>query len=564
MQKYILSLIVLFLLLSCWLNNNKTVINNLNNEIDSKIDIWTWVVEKQNTSSWLIDSNSTSTSSWVISEDVLETIIKEWKYCILDECIPDDVNVKEENWFYLWNIDKKGEYEEDTKKYTYKLSKNLDYFEIILDEMMHKETKKIFKVWEVYVKSIDNSWCWWSNIDQKVYDKNWNEIKDYILNDIKKNIFVWNIIYKQTLTWSWWFWQPLDSFNKFKFYGNFENEQDFVDYISDDYKNIGKRIFKSYIVQFKKYPWINIIYNSEYDDKSIRVVYLWTDNSYLSKNIDINWNLIDLTLTNKIIGYYNWDNVSYWLFDTSWNRITEVDSKKIPIFKMEKLNNEWNYLVYLNNWYELQPFAEMCKPVVYYYSKDNEANSLTLNTKKWDYFTKIIPDFTSNNTWEFISNNSKIEVDWKKYDYLYYSLLTTWYKHNNDWWIVKWNDIVDFFEDKLVKINFNKVEKKDFIDYWKNEYKNDKYYFISFKYKEELDKIIKLDFSRWIENEFRVLLDSYEIDYIDQKHKKYLYDKSNPDKFDRFLIQRFNRKYLKNEVFEWWWVLVKWDEIIIK
>jgi len=60
-----------------------------------------------------------------------------------------------------------------------------------------------------------------------------------------------------------------------------------------------------------------------------------------------------------------------------------------------------------------------------------------------------------------------------------------------------------------------------------------------------------LDFSKKVENEFRVLLDSYEIEYIESKHKKYLYDKNDTDKFDRFLIQRFNRNYSKNEVFEW-------------
>lgn len=560
MQKYILFLMVLFLLFSCWWNNNKVTNQKIHNDIVSQNKMWTWTIEDQDT------------SSWVILENVEITTLQEKKYCMLDECIPDDIEVKEEKWFYLWNIDKKGEYEEDTKEYTYKLSKNLDYFQITLHQYMYEETTEIFKIWENYIKSIDGAWCGWSNIKQKVYNKDWKEIEDYFLEDIKKNIFIWNIMYTQTLTWTWWFWQPLDSFNNFKVYFDdkirwykiFEDEKEFVDYVTNDYKKEEKRIFKNYIVQFKKYPWINIMYNSEYDWKSIRVVYLWNDANYLSKNIDRDWNFIDLSITNKIIGYFNWENVNNAIFDTSWNRITKVDLSKLPIFKMKKLNNEWNYLVYLNDWYELQSLAEMCKPVVYYYSKDKESNSLTLNTKKWDYFTKLIPDFTSKNTWNFNANNSKIEVSEKKYDYLYYSLVTIWYEHNNDWWIVKWEDIITFFEDKLVKINFNEQEQKDFIDFWKTEYEKGKYYFISFKYKQELDKIIKLNFSKRVENEFRVLLDSYEIDYIENKHKKYLYDKNDKEKFDRFLIQRFNRNYSKNEVFEWGGVLRKPDEIITR
>ena len=67
----------------------------------------------------------------------------------------------------------------------------------------------------------------------------------------------------------------------------------------------------------------------------------------------------------------------------------------------------------------------MCKPVVYYYSKQNENNTLTLNLKKNDYFTKLIPNFNEKNTWNFESNTGKIKVENQKYDYLYYSLVTT-------------------------------------------------------------------------------------------------------------------------------------------
>jgi hypothetical protein len=49
---------------------------------------------------------------------------------------------------------------------------------------------------------------------------------------------------------------------------------------------------------------------------------------------------------------------------------------------MIKLDENGNYLVYLKDNYELQSFAEMCKPVVYYYSKDKEENSLKLDLKK--------------------------------------------------------------------------------------------------------------------------------------------------------------------------------------
>lgn len=561
MKKIIIGLILSFIISWCTLNTNQ-------NSISETSNLWTWVVDENLTNSW-------ENLSWSLIEDNITSInnaikIKTWKYCLFDECINDKSKITEDDSYYIWTYSSWSLDEEVS--YNYKLSKKYDYFEIIYDEMMHKRITKIFKIWNNFIKSVDDMWCWWSNIDQKVYDSKWDEIKDFNFDDIKKIVFIWNMMYKQNITWTWWFWQPLDSYNKYKVFEDnkwnykvFDDEKAFTDFVTDDALNKNKRIFKNYIVQFKKYPWINIMYeSSEYDDKSIRVIYLWTDINYLSKNINSNWDLMDLSVTNKIISYYNWENIPYWLFDKDWNRINKVNSSQLPIFNVKIFNNNWNYLVYLKDWYELQSFAEMCKPLVYYYSKNKENNKLTLNLNAWDYFTKIIPNFSSNNTWDFVSENWKINVLWNNYDYLYYSLLTIWYKPNSDWWIVKWDDVVKFFEDKLTKINFNKKEKIDFIDFWKDNYENNKYYFISFKYKDQLDEIVKLDFFKKPDNEFRVLLDSYEIqDYSKEKYSKYLYE-NVWNNFDNYLIKRFDRWIWNTEVFEWGWVLKRWDQTIVK
>jgi hypothetical protein len=490
---------------------------------------------------------------------------------MLDECIPDTVKLKEEKWFLVWQETKKDEYWEDVT-YDYKLNKNHDSFYVKTNFMMSSETVNISKIWENYLKSIDNAWCGGSNIDQKVYDKNWKEIENFQLSDIKKEIYIWNVKFIQTLTWTWGFWQPLESYNKYETYKDdkgeykiYKNEDEFIKFATNKALKEDKKLYWSYIVQFKNHPWINIMFNSIwYDSNSIRVVYLWTDKDYLSKNIKENWDFTDLDVTNKIISYYSWDEVSYWIFDKDGNRILKVDNTKLPLFSMKKLDENGNYLVYLKDNYELQSFAEMCKPVVYYYSKNKEENSLKLDLKKWDYFTKLIPELSEKSTWDFEANNSKIEVNNKSYDYLYYSLVTTWYEHNKNWWIVRWNDIVNFFEDKLEKINFSKKEKSDFIDFWKKEYKNDKYYFVSFKYKEDLDKIVPLNFSNKVDNEFRVLLDSYELENLSKDKEKFLYSSKDKNKFDKYLIKRFERGNTSNEVFEWWGVLRKENNIIIK
>lgn len=566
MKKFLLLITISFIVASC------SKFNTDNNKSEST-PIFTWIVNSNQNENILVEETTKEDIDETKKYELSDTwvILKHWKNCVLDECIPDYIKLEEENWFLVWSKVIKDEYW-DENSFNYKLSKDKSYLEIKEEAVMRTTIISITKIWEDYIKLINNSWCWWSNIDQKVYDASWNIVKNFQLSDVKKELFIWNIKYEQTLSWDWWFWQPLDSFNKYKIYRDenweyisFENEDEFIKFITNKVTKEDKKLYSWYILRLKKYPGMNIIFNSVwYDNKAIRVVYLWKDKEYLSKNIKENWDFIDLDITKKIISYYSWSEVSYWIYDEDSNRVLKVENSNLPFFNMKKLDENWNYLVYLKNNYSLESFAEMCKPVVYYYWKNNEENSLRLNLKKWDEFTKLIPELDENNSWNFKINNSKIEVNNKLYDYLYYSIITTNYKHNTDWWIVKWSDIVTFFEDKLEKINFNKKEKSDFIDFWKNEYDENKYYFVSFKYKEDLDKILPLEFSKEVRSEFRVLLDSYEVNFNEKIYWKYLYKNKIDDGLDRYLIKRFERWNSQNEVFEWWWVLRKNNQIIVK
>lgn len=594
MKKIFLSFFVIILITLTWCTPQKeeikeeVIIENISEAVSKEENIEEEISDKKITElveNLLEEDNSSNEESeniqtnneqennkqenvetWTWNTDEVE--FSENKYCILDTCIDPKAEIKEEWDYYV------AEYvvweDEETETYTYKLSKEFDYFELNISKFMYKEDVKIFKLWDNYVKYSDARGCWGSNLKQFVYDKNWDEIKDFLLPTHNSPIKIWNITYNPTLVWNWWFWQPLDSYNDFKIYKNekwgykiYKNDKDFVDFITNKVLNEDKKLYPSYIANYSDYPSIYIMYEAVwYDDSSLRVVWLWKDENYLEKNIKEEWSYFDLAITNKIIWYYD---INWWtgFFDKDGNRITGVTKDELPVFKMKKLNENWNYLVYPADWQKLQSFAEMCKPVVYYYSKDKEENRLNLNLKKWDYFTKLIPELDKNNWWDFSSKNWNIKVKDKNYDYLYYSLVTLWYKHNKDWWIVSWKNIVSFFEDKLEKINFTQKEKTDFIDYWKSEFENDKYYFVSFKYKEDLDKIIKLDFTKKVDNEFRVLLDSYEIeDFNGEYYKNFLYE-NIWDKFDKFLIKRFERGNTENEVFEWWGVLQKKDETVV-
>jgi len=85
-------------------------------------------------------------------------------------------------------------------------------------------------------------------------------------------------------------------------------------------------------------------------------------------------------------------------------RLENITAENMPIFKVKKFDDKGNYLLYPTQKYVFSIMAELCKPVVYYYSDVPEYNALTVeNQNTLDVFTKVIPDFSQANTWYFTS-----------------------------------------------------------------------------------------------------------------------------------------------------------------
>ncbi len=327
-------------------------------------------------------------------------------------------------------------------------------------------------------------------------------------------------------------------------------------------------MYKNYAVQFADHPSIYVLYSTDdIDYEKFLFFYNPTDTERESVQVDSEI-IADKKFTKNILKQYSQMTTSASVFEKGEDGkiVHEEYFPDKAIFRVEKLKNEHApFKVFLaSDDFEIRTLAEMCKPVVYYYGDENQKNTLTLNPKNGDFFTKLIPEFTSENTWKFTSKKGKISVENKNYDYLYYSLATVDYQHNEHGWIVRGEDAVKFFEDKLVKIGFNPVEKTDFIDYWKDKYQSGKYYFISFKYTDELEKIITLDFANKPAQMFRVLLDSYELARLSPHHKKFLYQLNISDTLDRKLIKTFDRDASKSAVFEWGGVLQTREKRFVK
>ncbi len=491
-----------------------------------------------------------------------------WKdLCVLDVCFDKEIPViiQNENFVqkaYIWWGDFNspiGSYRDEPESYsTY--SKNWNYIKKQLGNGYVTEYIEIKTIDEYYVRYHSQNSCGGSSHKQNIFNTLWEPIEKNI-GTYPNTVTIWNYTWKahynfkeQLFLWSRWV-TVLD--DRVYTSGEIQSTIESLIYNNDPQKrNLQKKyIFKTYSA-YIMYEW-----NFEQPDK---IVYLWKDQEWLSKNIKSNGDLYDVWVTNTVIWQY-WENSMFGLVIwDSYERVhTSITASELPIFTVKKFDNKGYYLLSTTKDYKIQMFAELCKPAVYIYDIHERKNSLTLPIQQWDYFTKLIPEFSNKQTWNFQSTNHwSVKMNSQSYDYLYYALKTQDYKHNTHWWIVLWENIETFFDDKLNKINFNEKEKTDFIEYWIPKYEAGKYYFVSFKYKQDLDKIIPLNFSITPNSEFRVLLDSYELDDVSDFQKRFLYS-TVWDKLDSKLIQSYKRNTQDLEVFEWGGVLQKWKEYII-
>ena len=93
--------------------------------------------------------------------------------------------------------------------------------------------------------------------------------------------------------------------------------------------------------------------------------------------------------------------------------------------------------------------------------------SISINITKGK-FTVIYPKFNEgNNSWKINANpNGEIELNNKKYPYLFYECDSYFSQETNEGFIVDDKIAADFLEEKLKILGLNDKEMTDFITYW--------------------------------------------------------------------------------------------------
>lgn len=175
--------------------------------------------------------------------------------------------------------------------------------------------------------------------------------------------------------------------------------------IISDAVNSSKSFSQKYLLK-DPISHLAYVYTADNTPSSVYIVQLGTDAAWLSENLDSQGNLLNKSLSQKILGYFGTAKISNYIMAYANNqmRLENITAENMPLFKVKKFDDKGNYLLYPTQKYVFSIMAELCKPVVYYYSDIPEYNSLTIETQNTlDTFTKVIPDFSQANTWYFTS-----------------------------------------------------------------------------------------------------------------------------------------------------------------
>ena len=130
------------------------------------------------------------------------------------------------------------------------------------------------------------------------------------------------------------------------------------------------------------------------------------------------------------------------------------------------------------------------KPVIYVYPEKLMDVSVSINITKGK-FSVVYPKFNEgNNSWKIKANpNGDIEINNRKYPYLFYECDSYFNQETNEGFIVDENNAETFLEEKLKFLGLNDKEKTDFITFWLPVLLKNKLSLCSFQSKEFFEHI---------------------------------------------------------------------------
>lgn len=146
------------------------------------------------------------------------------------------------------------------------------------------------------------------------------------------------------------------------------------------------------------------------------------------------------------------------------------------------------------------------KPIIYLYPTQEEIITVSLGHK--ENITSSYPKYYDN--WRVLAKPNGdlnyIKTNQNLYGLYYESTGVLNYKVKKEGFCVEGKDIASFLEDKLAKLGLNEREAEEFIIYWLPKLENNKYNYIRFASKEEIDNDMPLIITPSPDTTIRVLM----------------------------------------------------------
>ena len=168
--------------------------------------------------------------------------------------------------------------------------------------------------------------------------------------------------------------------------------------------------------------------------------------------------------------------------------IKEMSTKKKPLIPERVWWIIALLLIFIGLW-QLGIFNVGEKPAVYLYPEHDMQVSVKVNVN--GFIIRSIPDYKGG--W-FVNATTSGLID-GKYDYLFYENTLNHLDAPNVGWVVRYDDLSAWFDEKLPELGLNDAESKEFKKYWLAKLPKKGYYQIGLLsdsfLKSEMDLVVK-------------------------------------------------------------------------
>lgn len=467
---------------------------------------------------------------------VENAVVSAGKHCVLDVCIDDSKPFSMSGTAFVQTIatgesedDESTEISVDSIRQTARLQK---------DRTMFNQTTKVFRAGNFLIHINETSSCAGNSFRQETYDLSGKPVKDAgAALGAPATLTVGNRTFRL---------KDLNAENATYVYGTLQPDARIDETFSPSDAGLGKTLLanaqktgflpKRYLLTFSGAAGITLPYviDGAQPEQVMKLAVGAAD-------MDAQGNIVSAKLTNDILAPYVTNRGLVKDEVTSYGgTITSSSGQTLPLFRLEKFTDDGYWLMYPAKGYSFQSFAEMCKPVVYAYGAAGTDLRVGVDLLGKGFFTKLIPQFSMGTAWDSVlDGRGGVTVAGKAFPYLYYSAKVADYRPNTVGWLVPGEDASAFFTDKLGKMNLKENEIRDFVDFWKDQFRPGAHYFVSFKYDDEMDGIAALSFSRAPSRVNRVLLDAREM-ALTPDNERYLPSRVG-DRLDAKLLRKFER-----------------------